>query len=171
MNKAVFLDRDGTINEDYGYVYKIQDFNFIKNSIEGIKLLYENNYKIYVVTNQSGVSRGYYTIEDLKRINIYLEKKLNENGIMIEDILYCTHLPNENCLCRKPKTGLIKDLLINKINKHKSYVIGDKITDIGLANNAGLKSILISKKLNFSDPRPDYICENLLDAANKIINS
>ena len=99
--KAVFVDRDGVITEDIGYVHKIEDFKLVPNAIEGLKLL--KDYKLFIITNQSGIGRCYYKIEDFLNYNKRVLKELQKHIIKIEKTYYCPHKPEDNCECRKPK--------------------------------------------------------------------
>src|SRR3989338_6720258 len=105
--KAVFLDRDGVITEDLGYVHKIEDFNLVANAVEGLKLLKE--FKLIFITNQSGIGRGYFKFEDFLDYNNRVVEELKKHGIKIEKTYVCPHAPYENCECRKPSAKLIKD--------------------------------------------------------------
>lgn len=173
MIKAILLDRDGTLNFDPGYVHKVKDFKpqpFVK---EGLKLLQDNSYIIFIVSNQSGINRGYFTQEDMMHFNAELLSYLN--SIRIKKLYFCPHRPNENCNCRKPETGLAKKIFKEfDIDKSKSWVIGDMTTDAQFAKNIGLKSILVLTGYKGTDGRsdaqPTYIAENMLEAAEKIIN-
>lgn len=108
LNKAVVFDRDGVIIEDaIGFVSKIEDFKLIKNAVEGLKLL--ENYKLFIITNQSGIGRKYYSIKDFLKFNNHLVKELKKHKIKIEKTYYCPHNPEDNCICRKPKTKFLKD--------------------------------------------------------------
>ena len=149
--KAIFLDRDGTINVDKDYLYKIEDFQFEPKADEALKILYDLGYILIVVTNQSGIARGYYSEEDVEILHQDLSKILQEKGIEISKFYYCPHHPEKGigkykveCQCRKPKTGMldaaIKDLNIDVEN---SYMIGDTLADIDAGFNAGLTSILV----------------------------
>jgi len=147
--KAVFLDRDGTINvNNPEYVYRIEDFKFIPGAIQALKKLSKTNYKIIIVTNQSGIGRGYYTKADLAKLHKWLLKRLREEKIRIDKIYYCPHLPEDNCSCRKPKTGMIekaaKDL---GLNLSKSWIVGDDPKDIEAGKEINLKTILIGGKV------------------------
>ena len=104
MNKAIFLDRDGTINVDKNYLYKIEDWEFIDGVIEGLQILQELGFKLIVITNQSGIARGYYKDKDAHIIFDYMINELKKNGVIIEQVYYCPHIGNE-CDCRKPKLG------------------------------------------------------------------
>ena len=149
--KAILLDRDGTINVEKDYLHKIEDFEFEKNVVEALKIFSSLGYALAVVTNQSGIARGFYTEHDLIKLNNYINDRLNEYGVNIEKFYYCPHHPEKGigkykveCQCRKPKTGMldaaIKDLNIDVEN---SYMIGDTLADIDAGFNAGLTSILV----------------------------
>ncbi len=174
MNKAVFLDRDGVINEEVNYLSKVKEFKFIKNVIEALKLLSKTGFKIIIITNQSGINRGYFTVEDLKRIHEYMLKEFKKESIRIDKIYVCPHRPDENCNCRKPKTGLlIKASEDFNINISKSYFIGDKTVDIETGKNANCKTILVKTGYGGSDNnykvKPDFIEDDLIEAV-KVIN-
>lgn len=139
--KAVFIDRDGTINIDNNYVFRVQDFEFIPDAIKGLKLLQEIGFKLIVITNQSGIARGYYTEEDYKELNQWMERTLrSEYGIEIAASYYCPHHPDaiinnyrKECNCRKPKVGLFEKAIIDKnIDTDNSYAIGDKLRDLSV---------------------------------------
>ena len=105
--KTIFLDRDGVINKELNYLYKIEDFEFIDGVFETCKYLITLDYKIIVITNQSGISRGYYTEKDFQIINNWMLSEFKKNGVSILDVFYCPHLPDSNCTCRKPKPGML----------------------------------------------------------------
>jgi D-glycero-D-manno-heptose 1,7-bisphosphate phosphatase len=148
LKKALFLDRDGIINVDHGYVYKIEDFEFVEGIFDLIRLFSNAGYLIFVVTNQSGISRGYYKEEDFAKLTEWMLMKFSEQGITIEKVLYCPHRPEAACSCRKPATGMIKEALENyPIDLSHSWLIGDKQSDIDLAKNADIgTSVAIGKK-------------------------
>ena len=115
MNRAVFLDRDGTINYDKHYLYKQEDFEFIPGAIEGMQILQSMDYKLIIITNQSGIARGLYAVEDFYKLNEWMLETLVKNGVKIEAVYFCPHLPNASlheyrleCDCRKPALGLFK---------------------------------------------------------------
>ena len=167
MNKAVFLDRDGTINVDKDYVYKIEDWEFIDGAEEALKILQDLGYKLIVITNQSGIARGYYTEHDAKKLFQYMQEELSKEGIQIEDVYYCPHLGDE-CECRKPKLGLFyqaqKDY---DIDFSKSYAIGDKLRDLAICEKENVKGYLLSDK---GDIENNNISRgsNLLEVAKEI---
>ncbi|NQT28685.1 MAG: HAD family hydrolase [Candidatus Omnitrophica bacterium] len=174
--KVVFLDRDGVINEypgDTNYVNNWLEFKFIPGSIEGIKKLNACGFKLYVISNQAGVSKGLYTQEDLDEINKNMSKELKAQGTGIEGIYYCTHLKSDNCDCRKPKTGLLRDAVLNLgANLEISFFIGDSFMDIEAARCFGAKSVLVlsgKEKMSNRDQwefEPDHIFDNLKSAAD-----
>jgi len=175
MNKIIFLDRDGTLNKDDGYTNNVGDYNILPNTIKGLKNLQTQGYKLIIVTNQSGIGRGYYTEAQMHEFNNHLLNELKLENINIEEVLFCPHTPQDNCKCRKPKTKLIEQYFTLDFDKNNSYVIGDRASDIELANNAGLKSVLVTTGSSEKDPKsnsnPTFIAEDLLDAANKIQNA
>ena len=139
MKKALFLDRDGIINVDHGYVYKIEDFEFTEGIFELVKLFSDAGYLIFIITNQSGIGRGYYKEEDFSILTEWMKRKFYENGIPIEEVYYCPHTPDADCHCRKPKTGMIETALKKyPIDLSASWMVGDKQSDIDLAHNAGI---------------------------------
>lgn len=165
MNKAVFLDRDGTINVDYGYVYKINDFKFKKGVIEGLKILNDLGYILIIITNQSGIGRGFYKENDFKKLTNYMLDELKKNGIFIKKVYFCPHVSEDNCDCRKPGLGMFYNA-INEfdIDLDSSFVIGDKLRDLSICDKENVKGILIT-----SDNNSQYICKiNLLEAAKYI---
>ncbi|CAA6808621.1 MAG: D-glycero-D-manno-heptose 1,7-bisphosphate phosphatase (EC [uncultured Sulfurovum sp.] len=137
MQKALFLDRDGVINIDHAYVYQIDKFEFNNGIFELLKLFIAKGYVLFIVTNQSGIGRGYYSEDDFKILTNWMLKSLKEEGIEIASVHYCQHAPEENCTCRKPKTGMVDAILSQeKIDLKNSWLIGDKQSDIDLGINS-----------------------------------
>ena len=145
--KALFLDRDGIINIDHGYVSKIENFTFAEGIFEFLQLFIKKGYLLFIVTNQSGIGRGYYTLDDFKILNQWMLETLKSKNIQIQSVHYCPHAPEENCMCRKPQIGMIQEILeIHNIDLSSSWLIGDKQSDIDLSHNADIKhSIAISQ--------------------------
>lgn len=150
-NRAIFLDRDGTINQDKGYLYKISDFEFIRGSIEGMKLLYEAGFKLIMITNQSGIARGMYTEKDYWALNSWLLDQISSNGIKVEASYFCPHLPKaiipeyrQTCDCRKPSTGLFhKAVNEHDIDLDSSFAIGDRLRDLAICSESGCRGYLV----------------------------
>ena len=174
MNKAIFLDRDGVINEDPGYVHKIKDFKLVPGAIEALRLL--KDFKFVIITNQSGIGRGYYNEEDFHKFNNYLVNELEKYGIHIDKTYFCPHTKEDNCNCRKPKIRFIeqaeKDFDLDIKN---SFVIGDHPCDIELGKNAGCRTVHVltghgpKHKEEVKQLKPDYIAKDILEAAKWII--
>lgn len=144
MNKVIFLDRDGTLNYDYGYVHKISDFKLLPNVIDALKILKELGYIFIIITNQSGVARGYFTEEDVNILHNHMIELFQHQGISIEKIYTCTHL--NNCNCRKPKTELFyKAAYEYDICFAESYAIGDCLRDLSICVKEPVTGILLSE--------------------------
>ena len=150
--RAAFLDRDGVINIDYGYVSNIQNFEFKEGIFELLKLLQEKGYKLFIVTNQSGIARGYYTETDFHNLMEYMINELKKRNIEITDYAYCPHHPDitGECECRKPNPGMILNLAKKyNIDLANSIMIGDKQSDIKAGENAGIKKNYLVKESLF----------------------
>lgn len=153
MNKAVFLDRDGTINVEKNYLYKIEDFEFLPGVIEGLKLLQDAGFLLIIITNQSGIARGYYTEEDFNRLNNWMLNQLVEYGVNITKVYYCPHLPDasiekyrKDCNCRKPNLGMYQQAIADyNVQINNSYVIGDKIRDCAICEQTVCKGFLVGE--------------------------
>lgn len=180
MTKAVFLDRDGTINVEFDNLKSLSQLKLLPKSATAIKQLGEKNYLIIVITNQPVIARGWINEEELNKIHLELLKRLEEKGAGIDAIYYCPHHPNANlikyrkkCHCRKPNTGLVEKAVKKyNISVKDSYFIGDTTSDMQTAKNAGLKSVLVKTGYGGKDKKfnvkPDYIVNNLYEAANLI---
>ena len=168
MQKVIFLDRDGVINEDYGYVGKIEDFKFIDGVFEACKSFKNLGYEIVIVTNQSGIARGYYSEDEFLKLTSYMQDEFLKKEISILKTYYCPHLPNNNCSCRKPKSGMILQALDEfDINLDNSWLIGDKLSDIECAKNANIKNrVLIDK--NAKENGDFFVAKNLFDTLKYI---
>jgi len=175
--RAVFLDRDGTLNVNQPpYLHKIEDFKLTPLAIPALKKLSKTDYKIIIITNQSGIGRGYFKEKDLKKLHQWMEESFKKKGVRIDKIYYCPHIPGDNCSCRKPKTGLplqaVKDF---NISLSKSWLIGDDVRDILMGRNINIKTIFLGTKKNkdFSKLKvsPHYLAKNLLEAVNIILKS
>ena len=152
--KALFLDRDGVINIDHGYVSKIENFEFSEGIFEFIKLFHRHGYKLFIVTNQSGIGRGYYTQKDFETLTSWMLEEFTKLGIEILSVEHCNHAPEENCSCRKPQTGMVDRILENyNVDLANSWMIGDKQSDIDLAHNSNIKHTIAigERKINNVD--------------------
>ena len=147
--KALFIDRDGIINVDHGYVSTIDDFEFTKGVFAFLKLFRDAGYRLFVVTNQSGIGRGFYSESDFHILTQWMLQRLKEKGVRIEKVLYCPHTPEDSCHCRKPDIGMIEEALREySLDLKHSWMIGDKQSDMELAGNAGIgNSIYIGENL------------------------
>ncbi|NLB34696.1 MAG: D-glycero-beta-D-manno-heptose 1,7-bisphosphate 7-phosphatase [Elusimicrobia bacterium] len=172
--RAVFVDRDGTINQDHGYVSRIQDFDLISGALEALRMLRKENFLIVVITNQSGIARGYYTERDYFKLNSAMLNLFESEGAFVDRVYHCPHHPGDKCVCRKPSPalGLLAAKELN-INLSESYMIGDKASDIEFAANLGVRSVLVEtgegkKSLPLSNP--DIKAQDILHAARLIID-
>ena len=176
-NQAVFIDRDGVLNEDFGYTYQLSDLKILEGVVEGLQSILALDFKVIIITNQSGIARGLYSIKDLhvfmnEMINIFLK-----NQIDITDYFFCPHYPGGmvqeyaiKCSCRKPEAGMLfaAEKKYN-LDLSKSILIGDKETDILAGQNANLFSnILISSEERNDQSNATHIAQNLIDAAEII---
>lgn len=140
--KVLFLDRDGIVNEEYNYVYKIDDFQFCDGIFELCKHYQENDYLIVIITNQAGIARGYYTEKDFNILTEWMIEEFSKNDIIISKVYFCPHHPEftGNCMCRKPNPGMILEAQKEfNINFNESVLIGDKESDVEAGKNAGIE--------------------------------
>tara|TARA_Y100000031_G_C8001472_1_gene283821 strand:+ start:74 stop:634 length:561 start_codon:yes stop_codon:yes gene_type:complete len=174
--KVIFLDRDGVVSQypgDGKYVASCKEFNFIPGSPEGIKKLNQSGFKLFIISNQSGVAKGLYQAKDLEEIDAKMIKSLKKQEASLDGVYYCVHNPKDNCSCRKPKTGLLeKALLEANLKPDLTFFIGDSFVDMKTAKASGAKTVLllsgkekISNRANW-EFEPDYIFDNLLVAAH-----
>lgn len=171
MRRAVFFDRDGVINIDHGFVGNIVDFDFIKGVKQSLSIIKKASFITVLVTNQSGIARGYYTEADFKKLSFFMQSELDLYKARFDLILYCPHHPQAplpeyrcDCLCRKPKPGMIlKASSLLNIDLSQSIMIGDRATDLIAAQRAGIKtSVLLAdsssreiEKVPFASVFPD----------------
>ena len=175
---SFFLDRDGVINVDNGYTHKVEQLQFCDKAIEGLKKLSKIG-KLYIVTNQSGIGRGFYTEEQFHFFMRTMLRKLDEHDIKIHDYSYCPHKPALDgtpiCKCRKPNPSMFEDLIKKyNINKETSFMIGDSVSDIIAAERAGIfQTCLLQSKTQvnvFSQVPTTLVCNDLLEFS-RIINN
>ncbi len=158
-DKAVFLDRDGVLNVDVDYLYKIEDLQWVEGAREALAYLHKKGYQLFVVTNQSGIARGYYTVEDMEKLHQYMQSQMQEYGVQIEKFYYCPHHEEGkvaeyavDCSCRKPKPGMLLQAMAEyAVDKEQSFLIGDSKRDVEAAQAAGIKGYLFTggSLLNF----------------------
>lgn len=150
MKKAVFFDRDGVLNIDKNYLYKIEEFEWQQDAMQAVQFLKEQGYFIVVVTNQSGIARGYYTEQDMDLLHEHMQTELAKLGTSIDAFYHCPHLPNAEvaayavkCDCRKPAPGMILQAIKDHgLDAEQSFLIGDKNRDIEAGNAAGVTGYL-----------------------------
>lgn len=180
---AVFLDRDGTIIHDKGYMHRAEDLEFIPGAIEGLKSLTDSNFKIIIITNQSGIARGRFTQEDYEAFNSEFLRRLSSSGIRVDGVYFCPHHHSSghpvygiDCYCRKPKPGMVVAALIDhNIDLEKSAVVGDKTMDVQLGNSLGITSILVKTGKAGSDgefeSKPTHVADSLKEAVEWLVLS
>lgn len=165
MNKAVFLDRDGVINDNYKPVNKPKDLKLYPWSAKSILHLNNAGYYVFVVTNQGGIEMGYFKEDDLNEIHMKLQKEIEKEGANIDEIEFCPHFKTK-CDCRKPSPGMLKKLAEKyNIDLKLSFMIGDRDVDI----EAGIKARCRTIKIGKSYEKADYTAKNLLEAVKIIL--
>ena len=168
--KIIFLDRDGVINKEVGYLHKIEDFEFINGVFQACQSFQSLGYQIIIVTNQSGISRGYYSQNDFYRITDWMLDQFKNHGVSILDVFYCPHGPESSCDCRKPKPGMFNQA--NKkhhIDMGKSWMIGDKEADIKAANSAGILHTVLVKsghEIDENNSKAKFIFDSIEQVAD-----
>jgi D-glycero-D-manno-heptose 1,7-bisphosphate phosphatase len=170
-SQYIFLDRDGTIIKDKHHMHKIKDIEFLPRALEGLQKLQSLGFQLIIISNQSGVTRGYFSKEEAEYFHKEVLKKLKGNNITIRDSLFCYHREEDGCSCRKPKTGLVtKAAKKFRINLTDSFFIGDKDCDIKLGRNCKGKTILIKNGQYKTTVKPDFIV-NSLNEAHQILSA
>ena len=185
LNRAVFLDRDGTINVEVGHLDDKSKLALIEGAAEGIALLRDGGFKVVIVTNQSVIARGRISEAKLRQIHLALTELLSANGARFDALYYCPHHPDEgggdytaSCDCRKPQPGMLLQASRElEVDLPRSYIVGDKLSDLEAGRAAGCRQILVrtgygsrsEAMLDGRAPRPDHIADDLLDAASWIM--
>jgi D-glycero-D-manno-heptose 1,7-bisphosphate phosphatase len=170
-DRVVILDRDGTIVIDRGYLADPDGLEFMPTAAEALCLLFNHGYRLVVVTNQSGVGRGLFSMDRLDAMNARLEAMVAGAGARLSKIYFCPHTPEANCLCRKPNLGLMELAAAElKFDSRKSFVVGDKDSDIEFGIRAGARTILLAAQPS-SGPTATLVVPTLLQAAKYIIAS
>lgn len=174
--KVIFLDRDGPINIDHGYVYRPKEWEFAPRAIEGLKLLQAAGFALGIITNQSGIARKLYTTADMRALHDYILEELRKSGVTINAIAFCPHDRDSTCDCRKPQPGMAKHIeeQIGAIDYAASWTIGDKLADLQFGQNIGTRTVLL--RSNYwreaeLTSHPDFIVDSLWEAAQKIVIS
>ncbi len=161
-HSAIFLDRDGIINVDHGYVYKINEFEFNDGIFDLLRNIQKKGYLLIIVTNQSGIGRGYYSEEAYQELTQFIIETCLKRDIVIHAVYHCPHTPENGCHCRKPKPGMFKEAQKEfHIDMHRSWMIGDKDSDMLAAKNAGIhKRILVSAQ---KSPHANFCVSDIKD--------
>ena len=163
--KTIFLDRDGVINKEVNYLYKIDSFEFIDGIFDACLYFQKLGYKIIIISNQSGISRGYYTERDYQILTQWMLGKFKDKGITILDVFYCPHGPESTCKCRKPKPGMLIEAKTKYDTDMKhSWMIGDNEIDIQAANAAGIKNTILVRSgylIDESSSRAKFIIDSI----------
>jgi D-glycero-D-manno-heptose 1,7-bisphosphate phosphatase len=180
MKRAVFLDRDGTINIEKEYLYRAKDFEFIPGAPEAVQLLNQAGIMVVVVTNQSGVARGYYTEDDVENLHRHIARELERSEAHIDAWLYCPHHPSGRgsyalpCDCRKPLPGMLLEAARRyDIDLENSTMIGDKLADIEAGHAAGCRTILVRTGYGAGEEQyvgsDTIVCDDLLSAVKYLL--
>ena len=178
--KFIFLDRDGVINRDSSnYIKSLEEFEFLPGSLDALKRLTEEDYRIIIITNQSIIGRKWISLEALEEIFVHMKTEIRNSGGRIHDIFFCPHTPEEGCLCRKPLPGLItRAVKTHLIDISTTTMVGDSAKDIICAKNAGCKHSVLVKTGNYKaaleilhseNLSPDAVVENLGEAVDWIL--
>jgi D-glycero-D-manno-heptose 1,7-bisphosphate phosphatase len=172
--KAVFIDRDGTLIEEVNFLHKVEELRFFPFTVEAIRLLKESGFLIIVVTNQSGIGRKIFEESAMHEIHEKIQEELSDH---LDEFYFCPHLPDEGCACRKPNLGMIETACANfPVDLEHSWMIGDKLIDIETGFNANIKTALVltgygQKTVKNLERKPDLIAENLLEAVRQVVKT
>ncbi len=163
--KTIFLDRDGVINKEINYLHKIDDFEFIDGIFDACLYFQSLGYEIIIITNQSGIFRGYYTLSDYQKVTQWMLDQFKYNNINILDIFHCPHKPDFFCDCRKPKPGMfLKAKVKHNTDMEKSWLIGDQELDVIAANAAGIENTILVRsghRIDESNSNARFILDSI----------
>lgn len=174
-NRAVFLDRDGTIMEDSICVGEVEHVVLIPRATQALKRLQDAGYKIFIITNQSGVGRGYFTREAVESIHAHLNEQFGRAGVQFDRYYVCPHHPEDNCDCRKPKPKFLLDAAREYgLDLSRCFMIGDRASDLQAGVNAGARSVLVltgagRETLANQEAQPDHVANDIAEAAAWIL--
>lgn len=172
--KTIFLDRDGVINKEVSYLHNIDQFEFISGVFDACQYLQMIGFKIIIITNQSGISRGFYTEKDFLNLNDWMIKEFLKKNINILNVFYCPHLPSDKCNCRKPKPGMFLEAKKKYIiNMSESWAIGDSERDIIAATSAGVKNTILVRsghKIDEENSKAKFYLDSIKDISDLIKN-
>jgi len=169
--KAVFLDRDGTIMVDTGYCHEPDKVRLLERAADGLRLLAKGGFFVAIVTNQSGLGRGYFTERELAAVNSRLREELQARGADFGALFYCPHRPDDGCDCRKPRPGLILRAASEcGLDRQSSFTVGDQESDVQAGKSAGTRTVFLSDERGSSESA-DFIASNLVEAAYLILEN
>jgi len=179
LRPAVFLDRDGTITEEVGYLNHIRRFRMFPFAADAIRRLKEASWSVVVVSNQSGIGRGYFPESLVHEVNELMKRQLAKAGATIDAIYHCPHTSSDNCSCRKPRTGMLdRAAQEHGLDLRRSFVVGDRYVDVELARNAGARGILVRTGYGEGEltwhaakwpSQPEFVAQDLAEAADWIL--
>lgn len=176
-NKAVFLDRDGVINVDTGYVSHSDDFEFIEGVIDACKKMKELGYMLVVITNQSGIARGYFTEDEFMTLTEWMDWSLADKGVDLDGIYFCPHHPEkgvgdykQNCNCRKPQPGMLLSAIEHlDIDVSNSFLVGDKVSDLKAGKNAGVATNILVRTGKEITTEGEELADHVLDSLADVV--
>jgi D-glycero-D-manno-heptose 1,7-bisphosphate phosphatase len=175
-SRAVFLDRDGTIMEDCNYVGDVERVILIPSATAALKRLHDAGYRLFVITNQSGVGRGYFSREAVEQIHAHLNEHFAQSGVQFDRYYVCPHHPEDNCDCRKPKPKFLQEAAREfAVDLSRSFMIGDRPSDIQAGLNAGTKTVLVltgagRDTLANNEVKPHHVADDIGKAADWILS-
>lgn len=173
MKRVIFIDRDGTINFDGGYTHRIEDYSLMPDAKKFLIKIFQVGYDIIILTNQSGIARGYYSKKSFEEFMSFMITDLNSYGIKIKAYYYCPHSRGDKCKCRKPGIKMFEDACkdCGPYNLNESWAIGDELKDVKAAKrfNKNIKTILLKGAVKRCNSSADYVVKNLLSAAELIL--
>ncbi len=175
LKKVVFLDRDGTINVDRGYVYRREEWEWIPGAVDALKQLVVAGFKLAVVSNQSGIGHGLYTVSDVRALHTFMQQELAAQGIVLAAVVFCPHQRGRGCRCRKPAVGMARqaERLLGAVDYAASWAVGDKVADAEFGKNLGTHTALIRgaywQEATLLE-KPDLVVGSLHEAAHGIVS-